>query len=73
MKYKIFVSRTFQKQFISLEKSMQERIKSALKPLENPFRARSGADIKKLSQTHPTKYRLRIGIYRIIYFVENNS
>ncbi|KYK28546.1 MAG: hypothetical protein AYK19_20825 [Theionarchaea archaeon DG-70-1] len=30
MKYTIFVSRTFQKQFISLENCMQERIKSAL-------------------------------------------
>jgi hypothetical protein len=34
---------------------MQDKIKSALKNLENdPFQPRSGTDIKKLSHTHPT-------------------
>ena len=74
MKYTILVSRTFKKQVTSLEKNMQERIKSALKNLENdPFQTRSGTDIKKLSHTHPAKYRLRIGTYRIIYAVENKT
>ncbi|MCK4310468.1 MAG: type II toxin-antitoxin system RelE/ParE family toxin [Methanomicrobia archaeon] len=74
MKYKILVSRTFQKQFHSLENNVQERIASALKTLEDdPFRSRSGADIKKLSHTEPTKYRLRVGNYRIIYVVEHKT
>ena len=73
MKFKILVSRTFQKQFISLGSSMQERVRSALESLEkDPFHRRSGTDIKKLSHTHPTKYRLRIGTYRIVYSVENS-
>jgi mRNA interferase RelE/StbE len=73
MKYTILVSRTFQKQFHSLENNVQERIASALKTLkDDPFRPR-GADIKKLSRTEPTKYRLRVGNYRIIYAVEHKT
>ena len=74
MKYTILVSRTFKKQITSLEKNMQDKIKSALKNLENdPFQPLPGTDIKKLSHTHPIKYRLRIGSYRIIYTVENKT
>jgi len=74
MKYTILVSKTFQKQFTSLGGSMQERIKSTLKTMENdPFQPHPGANIKELSHTHPTKYRLRIGTYRIIYIVENKT
>ena len=74
MKYTILVSKTFQKQFHSLENNVQERIISALKTLEDdPFHSRSGTDIKKLSHTEPTKYRLRVGNYRIIYTVEEKT
>jgi mRNA-degrading endonuclease RelE of RelBE toxin-antitoxin system len=74
MKYRVLVSRTFQKQFISLEDNVLKRIKSTLKNLENdPFQSRSGTDIKKLSHTSPIKYRLRVGNYRIIYTVKNET
>ena len=74
MKYTILVSKTFQKQFHSLENNVQERIISALKTLEDdPFHSCSGTDIKKLSHTEPTKYRLRVGNYRIIYTVEEKT
>ena len=74
MKYTILVSKTFQKQFHSLENNVQERIISALKTLEDdPFHSRSGTDIKKLSHTEPTKYRLHVGNYRIIYTVEEKT
>ena len=74
MKYTILVSKTFQKQFHSSENNVQERIISALKTLEDdPFHSRSGTDIKKLSHTEPTKYRLRVGNYRIIYTVEEKT
>jgi len=74
MKYTILVSKTFQKQFHSLENNVQERIISALKTLEDdPFHSRSGTDMKKLSHTEPTKYRLRVGNYRIIYTVEEKT
>ena len=74
MKYTILVSKTFQKQFHSLENDVERRIISALKTLEDdPFHSRSGTDIKKLSHTEPTKYRLRVGNYRIIYTVEEKT
>jgi len=73
MKYNILVSRNFQKQLHSLGNNVQERITSALKNEDDPFRSRSGADIKKLSHTEPTKYRLRVGNYRIIYAVEHKK
>ena len=38
----------------------------------NPFKSRSGADIKKLSGKLHDLYRLRIGDYRFEYFVEEN-
>jgi mRNA interferase RelE/StbE len=73
MTYRVFVSRTFQKQFHSLEKRLQRRIRSALATLEDdPYRARSGTDIKKLSGTTPSKYRLRVGEYRVVYTIDNN-
>ncbi|MGC1120704.1 MAG: type II toxin-antitoxin system RelE/ParE family toxin [Candidatus Methanofastidiosia archaeon] len=72
--YTILVSKTFLKQFTDLENRLQEKIKFTLKNLENdPFKSHSGADIKKLSHTRPTKYRLRVGDYRIIYIVENKT
>ncbi len=74
MSYQILVSTTFKKELESLENEVQERIKSSLENLESdPYRPRSGADIKKLSGTTPTKYRLRVGDYRVIYTVEKQD
>ncbi len=47
----------------SLLRSERERCKEALNALkENPFEARSGADIKKLKGKLHTLYRLRVVI-----------
>jgi mRNA-degrading endonuclease RelE of RelBE toxin-antitoxin system len=74
MTYTILVSKTFLKQFTNLESSIREKIKFTLRNLEtDPFKSRSGTDIKNLSLTHPTKYRLRVGTYRIIYIVEDKT
>jgi mRNA-degrading endonuclease RelE of RelBE toxin-antitoxin system len=74
MTYTILVSKTFLKQFTNLESSIREKIKFTLRNLEtDPFKSRSGTDIKNLSHTHPTKYRLRVGTYRIIYIVEDKT
>ena len=68
--FNILVSRTFQKQFKTLPKSMQKRVITALAELEdNPFEPRSGANINELKNTKPQKYRIRIGDYRIVYLV----
>jgi mRNA-degrading endonuclease RelE of RelBE toxin-antitoxin system len=75
MNYDIYDSRfskTFLKQFINPESSIREKIEFTLRNLEtDPFKSRSGTDIKNLSHTRPTKYRLRVGTYRLIYIVEN--
>ena len=72
--YTILVSRTFQKQYHTLSKNMQKRVKKALLELEDdPFESRSGADIKILVNTRPQKHRLRVGDYRIVYLVEKKT
>ncbi len=72
--YTVFVSAAFQKQFKTLQKDLQRRIKLALKKLEeNPFQPRSGADIIALTGTTPQKHRIRIGDYRIIYLTEDKN
>ena len=74
MIYDILVSRSFEKQFRSLPKNQRERIRGSLKALEeNPLESRSGADIKPLRDTEPPKHRLRVGSYRIVYFVQGKQ
>jgi mRNA interferase RelE/StbE len=53
----------------------KKRVKDALENLEDdPFRRRSGSDIKKLvSSDEPPLYRLRIGDYRAIYFIADHE
>ncbi len=49
----------------------KDRIKEKLENLEeNPYKSRSGADIKKLKGKENEMYRLRIGPHRFEYFVE---
>ena len=72
--YTVLVSITFQKQFNALDKDLQKRIRTALKELEeNPLEPRPHADIKLLVGTKPPKHRLRVGDYRIIYIVDENT
>ena len=72
--YKIFVSKTFQKQFHKMDKNLQERVKTAIQKLkENPYKSKARADIKPLIGTKPLKYRIRVGEYRIIYIIKNKT
>ncbi len=74
MTYSVLVSRTFQKQFHSLDIEMRDRIRTALILLQDdPFTPRSGADIKPLVHTMPKKFRLRVGDYRVIYAVDEET
>ena len=74
MGYQILISTTFQKQLERLDDQLEKRIKDSLEELEeDPYEPRSGAYIKKLSGTDPTKYRLRIGDYRVIYTVDESD
>jgi mRNA interferase RelE/StbE len=58
-----------------LNTKQKKRVKDALASLQDdPFRKRSGSDIKKLvTPDEPPLYRLRIGDYRAIYFVVNHE
>jgi mRNA-degrading endonuclease RelE of RelBE toxin-antitoxin system len=69
--FSVLVSKTFQSQFDQLDKILQERVRNGLNTLKkDPYKPRSGADIKVLENTDPQKYRLRVGDYRIVYCVD---
>jgi mRNA interferase RelE/StbE len=59
-----------------LEEKEKNRIKDAVRQLEQgPFQGRPGADIKKLKgiKGRHDLFRLRVGEYRVIYAVENET
>lgn len=61
---------------VDLNPETKERLKSGIKSLEiDPFKSRSRSDIKKLKGTkkRDDMYRLRVGDYRVIYAVEENT
>ncbi|AKB74337.1 RelE/StbE replicon stabilization toxin [Methanosarcina lacustris Z-7289] len=61
---------------VNLNPETKERLKSGIKSLEiDPFKSRSRSDIKKLKGTKKRDdlYRLRVGDYRVIYAVEENT
>ena len=72
-KYRVLLSQTAISQLSLLNAKQKKRVKDALANLEeDPFRRRSGSDIKKLlTPDEPPLFRLRIGDYRAIYFVAN--
>ncbi|MBE0527351.1 type II toxin-antitoxin system RelE/ParE family toxin [Candidatus Thorarchaeota archaeon] len=74
-KFSVLLSQTAVSQLSLLNSKQKKRIKDALLNLEeNPFRKRSGVDIKKLvTPDEPPLFRLRIGDYRAIYFVLENE
>jgi len=74
MPYNVLVSKTFQRKFQQFPNKLQDRIHKALKELQvDPYNSRPNCDIKLLKDTKPKKHRLRVGEYRIIYYVEKND
>jgi len=72
--YSVFYSETFKKQYKKLPQDIRTKIKKNLRKVEeDPLKKRSGADIEKIKDTKPPKHRLRVGNYRIIYYVENDT
>lgn len=52
----------------------KKRLKDKIKVLEDrPKLNRSGADIEKIHDANPEAYSLRIGNYRVIYSVNNDT
>ena len=74
MGYRVLVSKTFQQKFYQTQKIFQNKIRNALKELQNdPYSPRPNCDIKPLKDTKPKKHRLRVSNYRIIYIVEQKK
>jgi len=67
----VLLSRTAKRQLDRLPRSMAQRIREKLRALSDDlFRARPGADIRLLwGHDEPPLYRLRVGDYRVLYFV----
>jgi len=61
------------KKFIEKQdKVLKQRIKRVLESLQlNPYPTNEELDIKKMINTQ--NYRLRIGKFRLLYFIENNE
>jgi len=70
-KRKVLLSRTAVRQLNRFPRETERRIRSKLAFLaEDPYHARAGADIRLLwGQDDPPLYRLRVGDYRVLYFV----
>lgn len=70
-KREILLSRTATRQLERLPTPAAARIREKLKVLaEDPFTPRPGADIRLLwGHDEPPLYRLRVGDYRVLYFV----
>ena len=71
-KFDVLLSKTANKELNDLDKQTQNRIRTALKELEDDsFQPRPNADIKKLHKMSKHQfYRLRVGNYRAIYAIE---
>lgn len=74
-RYRVLLSQTAVSQLSLLNTKQKKRVNDALAELEDdPFRRRSGSDIKKLvTPDEPPLFRLRIGDYRAIYFVVDHE
>ncbi|MCU0632686.1 MAG: type II toxin-antitoxin system RelE/ParE family toxin [Methanolinea sp.] len=72
--FQVWVSKTFQREFHKIPADSQTRIRKSLTCLErDPYISRAHADIKPLKDTHPQKYRMRVGDYRVVYVIEGND
>ncbi len=67
----VLVSKRGQRQLLRIPRPVAERFKKKLHVLEeDPFQSRSGADIRLVwPHDDPPLYRLRVGNYRVLYFV----
>ena len=69
--YEILVSQTAAKELGALDKPLQERIKEKLRELaKDPSNTNGRLDVKQLSAKGRNYSRLRVGDYRIIFFLE---
>lgn len=74
-KYDILLNPKAEKELSGLSSDISDRIKERLRKLSrSPKDSKSGKDIKKLAgTTDPVLYRLRVGEYRAIYWVDEEE
>ena len=64
----LFLTRTFQKSFLRLPKNSQSKVEASLRELfSNPLAG------KKLLGDLEGEFSLRVGAYRIIYFIDKDK
>jgi len=75
MPFTVMLSPDAKKYLDSLDKKRADNITKRLKELEkDPFRPRAGCDIDIVGGSgRPPMYRLRIGEFRAMYFVEDQA
>ncbi len=72
--YNVLLSTTASKEFKALQKIEQERIRAKLNELgEDLYNNSNRLDTKKLSGFNRTYFRLRVGNYRVIYYIEEET
>ncbi len=72
--YEVLLSTTAAKEFKSLQKIEQNRIREKLNDLaKDPYNNSQRLDTKKLTGTSRIYYRLRVGDYRVIYFMDDDG
>ena len=74
-KFEVFLSRTAVRQLERFPRDVASRIRVKLRLLaDDPRRPRPGTDIRILwGHEDPPLYRLRVGDYRVLYFVVSNQ
>ena len=73
MKLSVFLHPDVEKYLDLLSEGERKRCYKSLKKLaEEPYKARSGCDIKKISGKK-TYYRLRVGNHRFLYIVKGDE
>ena len=78
MRYEIRISKKAEAELMDISRSGNkeavERIVKCLEQLsEDPFRPRPGVNIIQLESIDPKLYRLRVGIYRIMYSIDRKQ
>jgi mRNA interferase RelE/StbE len=72
--YEVLLSTTAAKEFKSLQKMEQNRIREKLNDLaKDPYNNSQRLDTKKLTGTSRIYYRLRVGDYRVICFLDDDG
>lgn len=73
MRFNVVASDTARDALNELQENIKDKIEEGLKVLkEDPWRRKAKADIKRVVRA-PKHWRLRIGDYRAVYTIVNNT